>query len=152
MQNRAQVKVLPPLILLSAFLAGMALYTLFPDRPFPTDLARWLGTGMVAASIVFVALASRALATAHTAFDVRKATTSMVTSGVFRITRNPVYLSMTLLYLGVSLLVNSIPMAVIVVPLGSLLCVIAIKPEEQYLESKFGASYRSYRAGVRRWI
>jgi protein-S-isoprenylcysteine O-methyltransferase Ste14 len=107
---------------------------------------------MIVASIVLVALALRALARARTAFDVRKATTSMVTSGIFRITRNPVYLSMTLLYLSISLVVNSIPMAVIVVPLGSSLCLLAIKPEERYLESKFGVSYLSYRARVRRWI
>jgi protein-S-isoprenylcysteine O-methyltransferase Ste14 len=43
-------------------------------------------------------------------------------------------------------------MAVIVVPLGSSLCLLAIKPEERYLESKFGVSYLSYRARVRRWI
>ena len=152
MQDSAQVKALPPVILLSAFLAGTALHTLFPALPFPTRPAVWLGSAMVTASIALVAFALLALANAHTAFDVRRPTTAIVTSGVFRLTRNPVYLSMTLLYLGVSLLINSMPMAVVVVPLGSFLCVLVIKPEERYLESKFGASYRSYRAGVRRWI
>ena len=152
MKDRADVKVLPPLILLSAFVAGAALRTLLPGLPFPTSLQLWLGSGLVACSIVLVVLASRELATARTAFDVRKSTTSIVTGGVFRITRNPVYLSMTLLYLGVALLLNSVVMAVVVVPLGSLLCVTAIKAEERYLESKFGDSYRSYRAVVRRWI
>ena len=152
MEDRADVKVLPPLILLSAFVAGAALRTLLPGVPFPTSLQLWLGSGLVACSIVLVVLASRELATARTAFDVRKSTTSIVTGGVFRITRNPVYLSMTLLYLGVALWLNSVAMAVVVVPLGSLLCVTAIKPEERYLESKFGDSYRLYRAVVRRWI
>jgi protein-S-isoprenylcysteine O-methyltransferase Ste14 len=112
----------------------------------------WLGSGMLLASVILVVFAARALARARTAFDVRKSTTSMVTGGVFRLTRNPVYLSMTFLYLGVSLLLNSVPMAVVVVPLGSILCIIAIKPEERYLESKFGASYRSYRQAVPRWL
>ena len=152
MEDRADVKVLPPLILLSAFVAGATLRTLLPGVPFCTRLPLWLGSGLVACSIVLVVLASRALATARTAFDVRKSTTPVVTGGVFRITRNPVYLSMTLLYLGVALLLNSVTMAVVVVPLGSLLCMTAIKPEERYLESKSGDSYRSYRAVVRRWI
>ena len=152
MEDRADVKVLPPLILLSAFVTGAALRTLLPGVSFPTSFQLWLGSGLVACSIVLVVLASREWVTARTAFDVRKSTTSIVTDGVFRIRRNPVYLSMTLLYLGVALLLNSVVTAVVVVPSGSLLCVTAIKPEERYLESKFGDSYRSYRAVVRRWI
>ena len=95
MEDRADVRVLPPLILLSAFVTGAALRTLLPAVPFPSSLALWLGSGLVACSIVLVVMASRALATARTAFDVRKSTTFIVTAGVFRITRNPVYLSMT---------------------------------------------------------
>ena len=152
MADRADVKILPPLVLLSAFAVGAALYASFPDAVFPASLAVWAGSALVAVSIVVAVLAARVMARAQTAFDVRRSTTTVVTSGVFGFTRNPVYLSMTLLYLGVSILLNSVPMSLVVVPLGSSLCLLAIKPEERYLESKFGASYRAYRDRVPRWL
>jgi protein-S-isoprenylcysteine O-methyltransferase Ste14 len=43
-------------------------------------------------------------------------------------------------------------MVALVVPMGSLLCLAVIRPEERYLEAKFGEPYRSYRASVGRWI
>lgn len=71
---------------------------------------------------------------------------------MFRLTRNPIYLSMMLLYVGLSLLVNSPWTLLLAIPTGSALCLAAIKPEERYLEAKFGDAYRHYRAAVPRWI
>jgi protein-S-isoprenylcysteine O-methyltransferase Ste14 len=87
-----------------------------------------------------------------TAFDVRKETTALVTSGVFRFTRNPVYLSMVLLVIGVGLALNSLWSLVLAIPTGSALCLTAIKPEERYLDARFGDAYRAYRATVPRWF
>ena len=53
-------------------------------------------------------------------FDARKATTTVVTRGVFRLSRNPVYLSMLLLQMGVALLTRSVWILVLGVPAGSL--------------------------------
>lgn len=121
--------------------------------PFlPDKLAVPLGGLLLALSAAIVLLAARELAQANTAFDVRRPTTTVVSSGVFRFSRNPVYLSMTLLQLSIACLANSLWVAILVVPLGSLLCFAAIKPEERYLEQKFGPSYQQYRRSVRRWI
>ena len=73
-------------------------------------------------------------------------------SGVFRLTRNPVYLSMVLLVIGVGLLLNSLWSLLLAVPTGSALCLTAIRPEERYLEAKFGETYRAYRSEVPRWF
>ena len=92
------------------------------------------------------------MAKARTAFDIRKPTTALVDTGVFRWSRNPVYFSMMLLTLGIALLVNSLPMLVLSLPAGSLLCLWVIRPEESYLERKFGETYLAYKANVRRWV
>lgn len=55
----------------------------------------------------------------------------MVTRGIFRVSRNPVYLSMMLLYVGVAYLMTSLWMFLIAYPTGSALCLSAIRPEEQ---------------------
>jgi protein-S-isoprenylcysteine O-methyltransferase Ste14 len=59
---------------------------------------------------------------------------------------------MLLLQLGVGLLLNSLWMMALVVPMGSALCLAVIRPEERYLEDKFGDVYRGYRLSVRRWV
>jgi len=152
MPDRANVKVLPPVILLAAFTAGAILLATFPEIRFPGRFFVWLGGALIVASIILVTQAARAIARAHTAFDIRKPTTVIVNTGAFRRSRNPVYFSMLLLYLGVSFLLNSPLMALVTVPLGSLLCVMVIRPEERYLEAKFGQTYRAYQGAVRRWI
>jgi protein-S-isoprenylcysteine O-methyltransferase Ste14 len=79
-------------------------------------------------------------------------TARVVTSGVYRWTRNPMYLGMALAYVGGSFVVNSgwclvlLPVAVVLVQL------LAIRPEERYLTGKFGESYKRYRSQVPRWM
>ena len=80
------------------------------------------------------------------------ATTSLVVSGVYRLTRNPMYLGFLLLLLAeIVWLAN--PVALLVAPAFVLyLNRFQIGPEEVALESRFGAEFRTYAARVRRWI
>jgi protein-S-isoprenylcysteine O-methyltransferase Ste14 len=150
--DRANVAVLPPLILVAALALGFLIDFVFPVPLLPNEAALALGGSLVAVSIVVVLLAARELARARTTFDVRKPTTAIVSSGIFRISRNPVYLSMTLLQLGIAFLANSLWIGLLVIPLGSVLCLTVIRREERHLEHKFGSTYQSYRQNVRRWI
>lgn len=78
--------------------------------------------------------------------------TALVTDGPFQYTRNPLYLSMTAMYLGITLLRNSrwnlllLPALLAVVRRG------AIEREEAYMERRFGAAYREYKARTPRWL
>jgi protein-S-isoprenylcysteine O-methyltransferase Ste14 len=78
--------------------------------------------------------------------------TTVVSSGPYSLTRNPIYLAMTLLYSGIAILVNTVwplfllPLVLVVIRFG------VIEREEGYLERKFGKSYRDYKERVRRWI
>lgn len=152
MQDRAQVHVLPPLIPLVALAAGVAAHFAFPVGIAPDSLARPTGIVLIVASFALVIAAARELARARTAFDVRKPSTALVASGVFRLSRNPVYFSMMLLCAGIALTVNSLAILLLSLPAGSALCLLAIRPEESYLEGKFGAAYLTYKANVRRWV
>jgi protein-S-isoprenylcysteine O-methyltransferase Ste14 len=111
-----------------------------------------LGALLILASILLVVAAARELAKAHTAFDVRKPTMAIVDTGVFRLSRNPVYFSMQLLCIGIALLTNSLAMFLLSVLAGSALCRLVIRQEERYLERKFGSRYLAYKTTVRRWI
>lgn len=81
-----------------------------------------------------------------------KPSKSVVTTGIFRYTRNPMYLGMALIYVSLSLLADSVlalaglPVALAIMHYG------VIKREEHYLEIKFGEVYRDYKSRTRRWI
>lgn len=79
-------------------------------------------------------------------------TTTLVTSGIFRITRNPMYLSLLFLVMAWALWLGN-GLAWIGVPAFVLLMNrFQISREEIYLEKKFGEVYRQYKLEVRRWI
>jgi protein-S-isoprenylcysteine O-methyltransferase Ste14 len=81
-----------------------------------------------------------------------KPTISIVTSGPFRITRNPLYVGVTLIYCGLSLVSNTWWCFVLLVPVLLLIHFGVVTREESYLERKFGDGYREYRARVRRYL
>jgi protein-S-isoprenylcysteine O-methyltransferase Ste14 len=79
-------------------------------------------------------------------------TTALVTGGPYRISRNPIYLALTLVYLGLALAWGSLWPVVLLAPLLIVMRYGVIGREERYLEARFGDAYRAYRAAVRRWI
>jgi protein-S-isoprenylcysteine O-methyltransferase Ste14 len=79
-------------------------------------------------------------------------TTQIVTSGIYRWTRNPMYLGMAIAYTGFAMLANSAWVFLFLPAALGLVYVLAIRPEERYLARKFGDSYRRYCATSRRWI
>ena len=93
-----------------------------------------------------------ALRRAGTSQNPRRPTTALVVSGPFRISRNPLYLSLLCLYVGIALFVNGLWLFLLAIPLVAVLRLGIIAPEERYLERKFGDEYRRYRSRVRRWL
>ena len=77
---------------------------------------------------------------------------AIVTSGPFRFSRNPLYCSLTLLYLGLSAFLNTWWSLILLVPLLLVMHVGVVRREERYLERKFGEEYRRYRSSVRRYL
>jgi len=80
------------------------------------------------------------------------ASSSLVIAGVYRLTRNPMYLGILLVLLGWAVHLGhvlALPMAMLFVPLINRLQII---PEERALAAKFGSAYADYKSKVRRWI
>ena len=77
---------------------------------------------------------------------------SIVKSGVYRYTRNPMYSGLGLGQLGLSVALGNLWVAVMLIPALGLVYLMAIRHEEAYLERKFGAEYRAYKSSVRRWL
>ena len=81
-----------------------------------------------------------------------KTTPSIVTHGIYRWTRNPMYVGMALWQAAIALWLANAWIAVMILPALVAVYHIAIKPEEQYLEEKFGDAYLEYKERVRRWL
>lgn len=113
---------------------------------------------MAVAVLLFVAGATvalwgkRVMEAAGTNVNPALPSTAIVTSGPFRLTRNPLYLSMLSLYLGAALATNAAWLLILLVPLLAILHFGIVLREERYLEAKFGEPYRVYKTRVRRWI
>ena len=144
----------PPPLVFSGFLGlGLALHWSIPiDITYKYQWIRIpIGVHFILVAGAIAMQAFLIMRKNNTPVDFNRQTAVIVTKGPFRFTRNPLYLSMLLLFFSISVLVNSIWF------LPCLLCMFislrwTIRKEEAYLEGKFGDEYRRYKNNVRRWI
>ena len=150
--DNANVIAPAPVLYGLAFVAGLAVEYVAPTHLLPFPVGAWFAAAFIAIAIAMVASAFRALAQAHTAFDARKSTSKIVTTGAFRLSRNPTYLSLTLLLIGIAFAISSFWVLLSVIPAVAATQWGVILREERYLEAKFGEAYSSYASRVRRWL
>ncbi len=150
--DRPDVIALPPLILAATIALGLMLNFFFPASFLPNTMTIPLGMLIILGAIALAISAIREMFALNTPLDVRKPTADIVTSGVFRISRNPIYLGMLLLCAGIAIAANSLWVLVLALPFALILQKGVIEREEEYLERKFGTKYLDYKAKVRRWI
>jgi protein-S-isoprenylcysteine O-methyltransferase Ste14 len=142
----------PPLIFAAGFAAGVVLNWLLPIHALPATPFKIAGRLLAVASGLLAIWAAWTMRGAGTHIDPRRPATALVTNGPFRFTRNPLYLSLTLLCLGLGLwfdvdwaLVALVP-TIVIVQRG------VIRREETYLKAKFGNAYLEYKMKTRRWL
>jgi protein-S-isoprenylcysteine O-methyltransferase Ste14 len=142
----------PPLIYLAALAIGFGLEALLPSASLPDTLAWSVGGVLIAAGMALARAFLGALRRARTPVDPYKATTAIVTTGPYRLSRNPGYLAMALIYAGIAVAAEALWAFVPLVPALILIDRGVIAREERYLEGKFGEEYRRYKARTRRWL
>ena len=149
-----ELKVPPPAV---ALLFGLLMWLASSVvAPVAVPFAVRVGVAVVLAAVglTFGSAGMISFLRAKTTMNPTKpnATSSLVTGGVFRFTRNPMYLSL-LLYLLAWAAYLSNWLALLFVPAFVLyINELQIKPEERALSALFGAEYASYKARVRRWL
>ena len=88
----------------------------------------------------------------HTSLVPVKPSNTLVTTGPYQLTRNPMYLGLLCVYSGAALWLGTV-WALLLIPLIVVtIQALVIAKEERYLDQRFGEAYRAYRAQVRRWI
>jgi protein-S-isoprenylcysteine O-methyltransferase Ste14 len=145
-------RVPPPLTYLLTLLLGLVVDRRLHVPFLPHGVARVLGWPLVGGGMALATWFARTMRGADTTLDVDKPVSSLVQNGPFRYSRNPGYLSLTMLYAGIAILRNAL-WAILFLPL--LLLVTQrelIEREERYLQRTFGEEYLAYKRRVRRWV
>lgn len=152
MSDNPGVIAFPPVLYAGTLLIGLLLSFVFPIGFLPQSPALVVGALAIICAGLIVISAFRAMKRAHTAINPSQPTTAIVSDEVFSLSRNPIYLSLTLLYIGITLLFNALWALLLLLPLLVIMQIGVVEREEIYLERKFGDEYLRYKARVRRWV
>ena len=149
-----EVKIPPPAVALvfGLFMWLASLVAAPVEIPFGVRLG--VAIALASIGLAFGSSGMLSFVRAKTTMNPTKpsATSSLVTGGIYRVTRNPMYLSL-LLYLLAWAAYLSNWLALLLVPVFVVyINELQIKPEERALSKLFGAEYASYKARVRRWL
>jgi protein-S-isoprenylcysteine O-methyltransferase Ste14 len=151
--DTANVIFRPPIAWAVAVLAGLALNWFMPLPFVPAAVpAGWLGAMAFALALALFAWAIATITQAGSNVPTNLPSTTIVDTGPYRFTRNPIYLGMVLGLIGLAIGLDSLWLLLTLVPFAVVIRYGVIAREEAYLERKFGDVYRRYRARVRRWL
>lgn len=149
-----ELKIPPPLVGLSVAVMMWFAAAMLPALSFPWAESRWLAGGLLLAGLGFDFAAILLFFKARTTVNPLSPqnTSAIVRSGVYAMSRNPMYVGMLLLLSAWAVYLQN-GAALFFLPLFVLyINRFQIKPEERFLLEQFGADYDDYRRGVRRWL
>ena len=151
--DTANVIIRPPIAWTLAVLAALALQWLMPLPFMPAAVpAGWAGSAVFAIALALFAWAIATITRAGSNVPTNMPTITIVDTGPYRFTRNPIYLAMFLGLVGFAIAFDSSWLLVVLVPFALVIHYGVVAREEAYLERKFGHAYHRYRSHVRRWL
>lgn len=150
--DTSEVRFPPPLIFIGLLLAGLAADDVFGLNPATPGAVRGVGIGIALLGFGLIVSAVRQFRRAGNDPEPWKPDAAFVAQGLYRFSRNPMYLGMTLMLMGIALALDSLG-ALLLVPVALLLTDrFVIAREERHLARRFGTEYQEYCRHVRRWF
>jgi len=151
-RDNSRVRVPPPLVYFAAIALGYWLRGRDALAFVPGGLVQPVGAALVILGVVIAIAGAVTFQRAGTSPNPMKPSTTVVMHGLYRFTRNPMYLGMTVLTIGAAVWLNTAWILILLVPALAVMRWHVIAREEAYLEAKFGEPYRDYTRRVRRWL
>jgi protein-S-isoprenylcysteine O-methyltransferase Ste14 len=144
--------IYPPMWLVFGIVAIFALNEFYPGLRFTGLASQFIGGAILVAGLALLVFAGGLFKRAGTDMIPFREVSALVTGGVYRFSRNPMYLGMAAVLLGCAVTVGS-AMALLIPPLFMIIIEWRyIRPEETLLEGLFPEEYPVYRRRVRRWL
>ncbi len=152
--DRPGVIAPPPLIFAIGIGLGFLLTWLLPLPwlPVAAPIRSAIGWLLIGSGLGVAVFSLYTMHHAGTHADPNRPTTTIVDSGPYRYTRNPIYLSMAGVDIGLGWLFATLWLWILLVPVLLIIRFGVIAREERYLTEKFGNTYQDYQRRVRRWL
>ena len=144
-------RVLPPHYFFGSLITMLALGYYLDGSVLPR-MWRLVGIVPIAVGLAFAVTAIRQFTKAETNIVPLSESTTLVTEGIFTVSRNPMYVGMLATLTGVAVLLNGPWPWLVIVPFWVILRLRFVRSEETLMEQTFREPYRQYRARVRRWL
>lgn len=155
-EDNPGVLVHPPVLYVGALLLGAGANMIAPaSLDVLIDVPKLvLGAGIIllAGGIMLMSMAIRQFSRAGTNVPTNKPAVQLVTDGVYRFSRNPIYVSLSCIYTGLALIFDNPWMLVLLLPVILVMHFGVIHREEKYLTEKFGDPYKEFKSRTRRWL
>lgn len=145
----------PPMIYGAGALAAWGLQSVWALPALDQALSAlpvWIGWALIAAALAIDVAAFLTMRRAQTTIMPNAGSDNLITSGIFGLSRNPIYVANTLLILGLAVWLRWSWLALIAPVCVFAVTKLAIEREERHLEIRFGEAYRDYKRRVRRWL
>lgn len=152
-QDTPAVRIPPPVIVVVFLVIGLACdYCLEANFTASASWLNYTGLGLCVLGLSIMIWCAVLYRQAKTSILPHTADSNMIETGPFGWSRNPIYLSMLLMFVGISLIADAPAALLFVVPTYLALRYYVIAREEAYLTRRFADEYTSYQSRVRRWI
>jgi protein-S-isoprenylcysteine O-methyltransferase Ste14 len=144
----------PPLFYVVSFIISIILQRFIPIKNtfLQGSMAMIIGSIAIAAGLFFSVPAVRQFIISKNTLIPFKSASSLQTSGIYSVSRNPMYTGLLLTYTGLALIFGNCWTFILIPVLIVMVTIRIILPEERYLTRAFGNNYEEYRKKVRRWI
>lgn len=150
--DHASVKIHPPILTLFHLGAAFLMNWLIPLPLTAHQALKTFGLALGFIGFLLGAAAAVEFGRAHTTLNPHGSVSKLVIAGVYRFSRNPIYLGFVLITIGIPLALDNF-WGILFAPILLLFFnALVIRHEEAYLEKKFGDEYAGYRSRVRRWL
>lgn len=148
------VYIPPPLFYAFTFVAAVLVQKKIPlpNELFHLLAVKVLGIVLLLLSLSFLVTSLRQFFQTKNTIILIKPATSLETTKIYKLTRNPMYLGLMIAYIGIACLIGNWWNFIFLPLLFLIIQEYVIKREEKYLELEFGQEYRNYKNKVRRWL
>ena len=148
-------KVRPTLLFIAGFVAGWSLHQLLEfniDGAGASTLQKTLGALMILGGIGITWWALSTFMRVRTGIMPDRPARQLVTYGPYRVSRNPMFIGFSAIYIGVAVLLNLVWPLVLLPVVIAVLTAMVVKHEERYMRAEFGEPFADYCRRVRRWL
>ena len=142
----------PPIVAMVFIIIGLLLGRFIPVLANMPTILKNIGLGLTFVGFLFGVGAFLEIRKARTTLDPHGSVKALVKSGIYRFTRNPIYVGFLFMVIGFPLAYGSLWGLVVSPIFMATLSRLVIEKEEAYLEKKFKEEYTGYKSSVRRWL